>query len=218
MKAFWVKRKISKLERKLDDHWDDPVYLRELATLYTQLEQRDTALRYYHEAIEAYYHEDSRLGEDNDFILHVCWETLELAPLDRLAHKTLGQEYCGLSEFEEAARLYKAFAEQLIAAGQYDEAIVQYQNAFVLTPDDLRGRQRYFSLLWRMRRKKEAVQELKHIAEIAERTGHLLKAIECYRKALKIMPTDTALQQELERLVQRNKQGGQAQLRLVVNR
>jgi tetratricopeptide (TPR) repeat protein len=71
-------------------------------------------------------------------------------------------------------------------------------------------------LLWRLRRKEEAIQELRKIAEIAERMGNIAKAVECYQKALKILPSNSEFQTELRRLVRLNKRDGN-QLRLVVN-
>lgn len=216
MKEFLLRRKIKKYERNIEAHADDPVYLQELAQLYQQLSEQDTAITYYQKAIEAYYQDDSRLGVNNEFILDVCWTLLELDARNGLAYQTLGQEYCSLGEFEEAAKLYKSFAAKLAKAGQYDNAILQYRNALVLFPDDLKGRQSCFSLLWKLRRKEEAVQELRKIADIAERKGYITKAVECYQKALKIMPSNAEFQKELRRLIQTHRRGHN-QLRLVVN-
>jgi tetratricopeptide (TPR) repeat protein len=216
MKEFLLRRKIRKYERNISEHFDDPAYLQKLAEMYVQVSQRKSAIECYHKAIEAYYQDDSRLGKDNEFILALCWSLLKLEPLDILAHRTLGQEYCSLGEFEEAARLYKSFAVKLAKVGQYDEAILQYRNAFVLFPDDISGRQKCFSLLWRLHRIEEAIQELRKIAELAEGRGNITKAVECYQKALKIMPSRSEFQTELRRLVQLNRRG-ENQLRLVVN-
>jgi len=216
MKEFLLRRKIKKYERNIDAHVDDPIYLQKLAKLYLQISQRESALEYYHKAIEAYYQNDSRWGKNNAFILELCGTLLQLEPMDIVAHRTLGQEYCSLGEFEEAAQLYKSFAMKLARAGQYQEAILQYRNALVLFPEDLRGRQECFALLWKLHRKEEAVQELRKIAEMAESTRDIAKAVECYQKALKIMPSSSEFQTELRRLVQLNRHG-ENQLRLVVN-
>lgn len=216
MKGFWLKRKIQKYEQHRDAHADDPVYFHDFAGLYRKGEQIEAAVDCYVNAINAYYREDSRLGVNNDFILTVCWNLLELDPLNTLAHQTIGQELCGLNEFEEAARLYKSFATKLAQAGQYEEAITQYRNVFVLTPNDIKGRQQCFALCWKLRRKNEAIQELQKIAELAEQKGLLAKAVECYQKALKIRPSNPELQAELRRLIQTHKHR-HSQLRLVVN-
>jgi len=217
MKEFWLKKRIKKYKRNIEGHFDDPVYLQKLGEMCLQVSQQESAIKYYHKAIEAYYQNDSRLGRNNEFILELCWTLLELEPIDMIAHRTLGQEYCGISEFEEAAKLYKSFATKLAKAGLYDEAILQYRNALVLFPDDMKVRQNCFSLLWRLHRKEEAVQELKKIAEVAERMGNIAKAAECYQKALKIMPSSSEFQGELRRLAQSNRRTGENQLRLVVN-
>ena len=216
MREFLLRKKLKKYERNVEAHADDPVYLWELAMLYQQLSDQETAITYYQQSIEAYYQDDSRLGVNNEFILDVCWSLLELDSQNFLAHQTLGQEYCSLGEFEEAAKLYKSLAAKLAKTGQYHEAILQYRNALVLFPDDIKGRQSCFSLLWKLRRKEEAVQELKKIAEIAESKGYTAKAVECYQKALKIMPSNTEFQKELRRLIQTHRRG-HSQLRLVVN-
>jgi tetratricopeptide (TPR) repeat protein len=216
MKGLLLKRKIQKYERQRDIHGDDPVFFHDLAVFYRKDEQVEAAIDCYQDAIEAYYREDSRLGVNNEFILEVCWNLLEIDPLNILGHQTIGQELCGLNEFEEAARLYRSFATKLAQAGQYEEAITQYRNAFVLTPDDIKGRQQCFALLWKLRRKNEAVQELLKIAALAEQKGLTAKAVECYQKALKIRPSSPELKAELRRLVhtQRHQHN---QLRLVVN-
>lgn len=216
MKGFLLKRKIQKYEQQRDTHTDDPVFFRDLAALYRKDEHVEAAIDCYQQAIETYYREDSRLGVNNEFILDVCWNLLELDPLNIFGHQTIGQELCGLNEFEEAARLYTSFAARLAQAGQYEDAITQYRNAFVLTPNDIKGRQQCFALLWKLRRKNEAVQELRKIADLAEQKGFTAKAVECYQKALKIRPSSPELQAELRRLIhtQRHQHN---QLRLVVN-
>jgi tetratricopeptide (TPR) repeat protein len=216
MKDFLLRRKLKKYEQNVNAHVNDPVYLQELASLYQRSSDQDAAITYYQKAIEAYYQDDSRLGVNNEFILQLCWTLLELDPRNALAYQTLGQEYCSLGEFEEAAQLYKSFAAKLAKAGQHDEAISQYRNVLVLFPDDIKTRQSCFSLLWKRHLKEEAVQELKKIAEIAESKGYIAKAVQCYQKALKIKPSDTEFQQELRRLIQTHRRGNN-QLRLVVN-
>lgn len=216
MKNFWLNRKIRKLKHLCDTRADDPVVCYELAILYRKIENEEGAIDYCQRAITTYYREDSRLGVDNDFILEVCHTLRELDPLNVLAHQTTGQELCGLNEFTEAARLYLAFAAKLANVGRYEEAIAQYRNAFVLRPDDIKGRQQCFALLWKLRRKDDAVQELQKIAELAETRGLMAKAVECYKKALKINPANPELQAELRRLVHTHRQQHR-QLRLVVN-
>lgn len=216
MKAFFLKRKIKKYVRKLEKDGADPVYLRKLGSLYARIAERDAAIAAYRQCIEAYYQDDSRLGKDNEFILAVCEALLQLDPLDRVAHRTLGQEYCSLGEFAKAAELYKACAVTLANAGQSQEAILEYRNALVLFPENLKWRQECFGLLWKLHRQDEAVQELKKIAALAESMGNISKALECYQKALKIAPADAELQTELRRLGHLNRPG-EKQLRLVVN-
>lgn len=217
MKDFFIKRKIEKYEQHLDEHLDDPVYFKKLGDLCLQLSRTEPAIEYYQDAIDAYYQDNSRVGEGNDFIFEICWKLLEIDPLNTLACGTLGQEYCGLGEFDEAITLYKTFASKLIEAAQYDDAIVYFRNALVLQPDDIEVRQNCFSLLWHLRRKEEAVQELRKIAELAEKTENITKALECYNKAVNIMPSDSELQTELKRLKQL---AGNVEkpLRLVVNK
>jgi tetratricopeptide (TPR) repeat protein len=216
MRSFWAKRKIVKYRRWLAKHGDDAEYFQKVAELYGQISQPMSAVEYYEKAIKAYYREDSRLGAHNDFILHLCWKLFEIDPLNVLACTTLGQEYCGLGEFEEAVELYTSFAGKLVKAAQYDKAIEQYRNALVLVPGDVEVRQRCFALLWRLRRTKEAVQELRKIAELAEHAGNVAKALECYKKAVKIMPSDSVLQTELNRLRQQAR-AMETPFRLVVN-
>jgi tetratricopeptide (TPR) repeat protein len=217
MREFFIRRKIEKYKHRLVKHGDDSLYFQKVAELYLQISQQESAVEYYQKAIEAYYRNDSRLGEDNDFILEVCWKLLEIDPINALTYRILGQEYCGLGEFDEAVKLYKSFAKKLINIAQYEEAIAQYRNVLVLVPEDIEIREEVFSLLWRLRRKEEAVQELKKIADLAEKAENIAKALECYKKAVEIMPAHPDLQTELTRVTQlaRNME---KPLRLVVNK
>lgn len=216
MKHFFLKRKIRKYTKRLEKQHTNPILCVELAELYLNLSQPEQAAEYYQQAIETYYQEDSSLGEDRDFIVEVCWKLLDIDPLHSLAHRMLGQEYCQLGEFDEAIELYTAYASRLTQAALYEEAIAQYRNVLVLAPDDILIHQKCFSLLWKLHRKEQAVQELRKIAELAEKAGQLGKVIECYKKALKIMPAHAELQAELRRVakvIHNRKQP----LRLVVN-
>lgn len=216
MKEFLLKRKLKKYEQRLPAYADDAAYLFQGVLLYQQLSQREAAIATGHKAIEAYYQSNSRLGVNNELIFKICHTLLELDATDVLAHQTLGQEYCGLGEFETAAKLYVTLGATLAKTGRYEEALSQYQNVLVLFPDDIKVRQNCFLLLWKLHRKEDAVQELKRIAEIAERKGQVAKSVECYRKAIKIMPSRTEFHQELRRLLHSHRQG-ENQLRLVVN-
>lgn len=217
MKEFFFKRKIQKYIKRLPKYQQDPEFFEELAELYLKLSQYEQAREYYQKTIEVYYQESSRSDEDKDFILDVCWKLLDIDPLNALAHRILGQEYCQIGEFDEAIELYKAFASRLTEAAYYEEAIAQYRNVLVLTPDDIQVHQQCFALLWKLHRKEDAVQELRKIAELAEKAGQLAKVIECYKKALKIMPSNAELQAELHRAVKLVRTREQP-LRLVVNR
>ncbi len=217
MKEFFIKRKIRRYTRHLDKHRDDPVYLEKLGDLNAQVSRTEAAIKYYQKAIETYYQDNLQVGNESEFIMNLCWKLLEIDPVNTPACRALGQEYCGLGEFEESIRLYKAFAGKLVKAEQYQEAIVYYRNALVLQPDDIGLRQNCFSLLWRLRKKKEAVQELRKIAELAEKAEDIAKALECYHKAVKIMPSDSELQRELTRL-KHLARDVEKPLRLVVNK
>ncbi len=217
MKEFFIKKKIKTYTANLAKHLHDPLYCEKLADMCRQVAQEESAAQYYQTAIKAYYHEESLLGEDKEFILKLCWKLLELDRLNELAHRTLGQEYCSIKEFDEAVELYKSFARELLQVKRYAEAIEQYRNALVLQPDDVGLHHQCFSLLWRLRRRKEAVQELRKIAELVEKKGNVAKALECYAKAVKIMPSDVELQRELLRL-RKMTRTVEKPLRLVVNK
>ncbi len=217
MKEFFIRRKIEKYRRLLTKHGNDPRYFRHIAELYKQLSKKEKAAHAYQQAIETYYQNGARLGSENEFVMELCWALLDVDPLNTLAHKTLGQEYCGVGEFDEAADLYTSFAKKLLKTGQYREAIEQYRNVLVFKPDNIVVRQNLVSLLWRFRRKAEVLQELQKIAELSERAGNVVKALECYKKAVKISPSESELQAELQRLTQCVRTM-ETPLRLVVNK
>ena len=217
MKEFFIKHKIKKYTRSLTKSGDDPQLFGKLADLHVQLSQEDEACEYYERAIEAYYQHETRLGSENEFILTLCWKLLDLDPINEKAYNTLGQEFCGLSRFDDAAILYQRYAEKLARGGCYEQAITQYRNVLVICPEKIEVRQRLVVLLWRFRRREETVQELKKIAELAEKNGNVAKALECYKKAVKILPADSLLQAELRRIIQCTRQMKNP-LRLVVNK
>ena len=216
MKQFLTKWKIKKHRARLEKYGADATELFTLAQLYRQLAQDEQARESYQEAIEAYYQAGTRVGQDNEFIVMVCWALLALDPVNELAYRTLGQEFCGSCEFEQAVELYTHFAQKLVEAMRFDDAIAQYRNALVLRPENLELHQGLLTVLWRLHRKEEVVQELKTIAGLAEKAHDHGKAIECYRNALKIRPADILLKTELARLVQRVRTM-EKPLRLVVN-
>ncbi len=216
MKDFFVRQKIKKYTRSLAKYGDDPLSLEKIADLYVRLSQGDKARECYERAIEVYYQHDTRLGSDNEFILTLCWKLLDLDPVNELSYRILGQEFCGLSRFDDAAALYQRFAEKLTEGGQYEKAITQYRNVLVICPEKIEIRQRLVALLWRCRRKEEAAQELKKIAALAEKDGNVAEALECYKKAVEILPADSLLQAELSRISQCTRHM-EKPLQLVVN-
>ncbi len=92
MKEFFIKRRIERYTRHVHKHLHDPIYLEKLGTLCVQVSQKDLAVQYYQSAIDAYYRDDSLLGEDKEFILSLCWQLREIDALNILAWRTLGEE------------------------------------------------------------------------------------------------------------------------------
>ncbi|PID57756.1 hypothetical protein CSB45_05895 [candidate division KSB3 bacterium] len=206
MKEFFIRRKIKKYTRSLTKFGDEPQLLEKIADLYVKISENEQARQYYVRTITAYYQGETRLGNDNEFILTQCWKLLDLDPLNELAFHTLGQEFCGLGHFNEAAALYQRFAEKLVQCGHDEKAIAQYRNVAVLRPEDIEVRQRLVTLLWKFRRKEETAHELKKIARLAEKRGHAAKMLECCHKALKLLPADSSLQAELQSLIRSARQ------------
>lgn len=215
MKLLWAKYRIRRYLRRIEKYGETPEYLKKLAESYLRVGELEQAKTCYQQAIEAYYRGGSRLGDGQPFVFDVCESLLAIDPLNSVAHSTLGQEYCGLNEFEAASRLYRHFAEQLVNDGQLDEAITQYRNVLVFFPDRLDIRERLLSLLVRTRKRQESAQELRKIAEILENMGQTGKAIAYYKKALQLMPS-AECQSALKRLSPRVRTNERT-LRLVVN-
>lgn len=216
IKEFWIKHQIRAYFRRIEKYGEQPEYLKKVAELLTQIGNIEQAKRYYQQAIDAYYREGGRLGDGRAFIFDVCESLLALDPLNVAAYSTLGQEYCGLNEFETASRLYQRFAVQLVKAGRIDEAIMQYRNVLIFFPDHLEIRERLLALLIRVRKRDESVQELRKIAELSEKMGRVGKAMVCYKKALQLMPSHAEIRAALKRLASRARTSERS-LRLVVN-
>ncbi len=216
IKQFLMRRRIRVYLRRVEKYGAVPEYVKKLADLYAQAADIEQAKRLYQQAIEAHYREGGRLGDGQAFVFDVCESLLAIDPLNILAHSTLGQEYCGLNEFDAANQLYQQFAEQLANAGQLDEAILQYRNALVFLPDQIEIRERLLTLLFQARKREECVQELRKIADLSEQMGRSGKAIAYYKKALQLMPSHAECQSALKRLASRVRTSERS-LRLVVN-
>ena len=175
------------------------------------------AIPLYQRAIEAYYAEGGRVANENAFVCDACHRLLAIDPLNALAHQTLGQEYCGANAFEAASQLHQAFAEKLVDAGQYEDAIAQYRNVLVFEPDHIGMRERLLSLLLKTRKRAEAAHEFRKLAEYAEKMGRLGKAVEYYKKALQLTPSQPEVRAALKRLLLQQRRGSETPLRLVVN-
>ena len=219
IKQLWVKHQIRAYLRRIEKYGERPEYVKTLAELYVRSGNIEEAKLWYQQAIEAHYRGGGRLGDRQPFVFEVCEALLAIDPLNSVAYSTLGQEYCGLSEFERASRLYQDFAEQLVSAGKIDEAIAQYRNVLVFFPERIELRERMLALLVQARKREESAQELRKIAEIAEKMGQTGKAAAYYKKALQLMPSYVECQAALKRLAgsRTRAHANERLLRLVVN-
>ena len=216
MSAFFMKRRIQKHLRRIEKYGEIPEDLKAVADAYAQAAETASAIAFYQRAIEAYYCEGARVGKENAFIFETCHRLLAIDPLNALAYQTLGQEYCGVNAFETASRLYQAFAKKLVDAERYEDAIAQYRNVLVFEPDHFGMRERILSLLLKLRKRTEAAHEFQKLAELAEKMGRSGKAVEYYKNALQLMPSQTEAHAALRRLTKQNRMS-EAPLRLVVN-
>jgi len=216
IKEWWITHQIRAYLRRIEKYGETSGDLKKLAEFSVQRGDVEEAKMFYQQAIEAYYRDGGRLGDGKAFVFEICEALLQLDPLNSLAHSTLGQEYCGLNEFEMASQLYQRFAEQLARAGRVDEAILQYRNVLVFFPDHFDIRERLLTLLFQARKREECVQELRKIAELSEKIGDRGKAAAYYRKALQLMPSHVETQAALRRLTSRAR-AGERSLRLMVN-
>src|SRR5438874_9301443 len=78
-------------------------------------------------------------------------------------------------------------ATKLIAKGQFDKAIKEYQRVLELDPDDVRVLQKLAELYQKMKKQSEAADCFEKVARTYAAQGFYLKAVALYKQVLKVV-------------------------------
>src|SRR5213082_3925989 len=78
-------------------------------------------------------------------------------------------------------------ASKLIAKGQFEKAVKDYQRVLELDPDDVRVLQKLAELYQKMNRKAEAADCFEKVARTYSQQGFYLKAVALYKQVLKVI-------------------------------
>jgi tetratricopeptide (TPR) repeat protein len=78
-------------------------------------------------------------------------------------------------------------ASKLIAKGQFDKAVKEYQRVLELDPDDVRVLQKLAELYQKMRKQSEAADCFEKVARTYAAQGFYLKAVALYKQVLKVV-------------------------------
>jgi CRP-like cAMP-binding protein len=108
----------------------------------------------------------------------------------------------------DVMRLRKDRASALVAAGQIEAALSEYQKVVDDVPEDLSSRRRVAELLQRLGRRKDALATYEALAEAWARRGWLLRAVALCKIILQIEPQHERTQRLLTELYAR-RQGAQ---------
>jgi cAMP-dependent protein kinase regulator len=94
----------------------------------------------------------------------------------------------------------KEEAQRALARGEWNKALESYQKHCAQEPSDLRSRQKVAELLERLGRKVEALQEYRKVAETYAEEGFLLQAISVNKIILRMDPSLTDINNRLAQL------------------
>lgn len=103
----------------------------------------------------------------------------------------------------DIVRLRKDKASELLASGQLEAALLEYQKLIEDVPEDLTSRRQVAELLQRLGRRKEALSTYEALAEAWARRGWLLKAVALCKTILQIDPEHERTKQLLAELYAR---------------
>src|SRR5437868_3498483 len=78
-------------------------------------------------------------------------------------------------------------AAKLIAKGQFDKAVKEYQRVLELDPDDVRVLQKLAELYQKMKKQSEAADCFEKVARTYAAQGFYLKAVALYKQVLKVV-------------------------------
>jgi tetratricopeptide (TPR) repeat protein len=78
-------------------------------------------------------------------------------------------------------------ATKLIAKGQFDKAVKEYQRVLELDPDDVRVLQKQAELYQKMKKQSEAADYFEKVARTYAAQGFYLKAVALYKQVLKVV-------------------------------
>ncbi len=184
---------VAAYRQALTEHSNDPKILRILGRLYSQLGDRDNALRFYQNA-------------------------LEMDPADAQTAIALGDEYVMLEDWASAAEAYRralridpqnARAHSNLAycyarMGRLEEAIQEDQIVLQIAPDDYISRRNLVLLYRDTGRVEQAIQEAQPLpeqtpqkelgptwmllAELYQTAGRVTEAITAYERAIDAQP------------------------------
>jgi CRP-like cAMP-binding protein len=103
----------------------------------------------------------------------------------------------------DVMRLRKDRASELLAAGQVEAALSEYQKVIDDVPEDLSSRRRVAELLQRLGRRKDALATYEALADAWARRGWLLRAVALCKIILQIEPQHERTQRLLTELYAR---------------
>ncbi|MFB3896417.1 MAG: tetratricopeptide repeat protein [bacterium] len=174
---------------------DNPEIISKLAQLYTDTEQKDSALGLYSQLANSYLKKGM-----TDQVGETYRTMVALDPESTDRREKLGQFYLKSGMIHEALLEYDALATLLAQQSKFDEAIKIFLTMLNIDPNNLQIRVVIAEMYERMGSYSEAIAQYMAIAQSYLQSGDTEKSIAIYQRAIALDPENTMLLETLANL------------------
>jgi len=128
-------------------------------------------------------------------------EAVRLAPRNEITRCKLAALYLELGKRDQGFREYLTAAEDFAVKNQTEKTLSIYNILVMLSPQDVRVRRQMAFLFSRLKRPKEASEQLKWVVDQLLARGEVEEAIKTARQLLDLCPGEPAIHMHLARLL-----------------
>ena len=139
-------------------------------------------------------------GQMND-ALKLLEEAVRLAPRNEITRCKLAALYLELGQRDQGFREYLTAAEDFAVKNQTEKTLSIYNILVMLSPQDVRVRRQMAFLFSRLKRPKEASEQLKWVVDQLLARGEIEEALKTARTILDLCPEEPAIHMHAARLL-----------------